>query len=178
MRKKILTIAVLAGVFCSFLPAKTYAIVNKEELTSEDLKPVLSMFHNASSFEDLSENEKIMVLDQSIERKLIVEDAKKRKLQDNKEFKKIVSDFKKRLLIEFWMREKMNAIKVDEKDLKDYFEKHRQDYPKDAKIENIKTKLKKAVKMQKFQILVDETLSEMKKKAKIDFKSGVKVNYK
>ncbi len=175
MKKRIILSVML---FSTYMLASSYAVVNGQKLTDEDIKPILGMFHNANSFDDLNENEKIMVLDQSIERKLIIQNAKDMKLQDRADFKKIVDDFKKRLLIEFWMRQKMDSVKVNDEDIKSYFEKNRDKYPKDAKFDNLKNEIAKAAKMEKFQLLVDETLSKMKKDAKIDFTGGVKVNYK
>ncbi len=178
MKNKVIHTTILTLFLNGYSLASSYAVVNGEKLTDEDIKPILGMFHKAETFDQLNENEKIMVLDQSIERKLIIQNAGEKKFEERDDFKKIVDDFKKRLLIEFWMKQKMQSVKVNDEDIKSFFEKNRDKYPKEAKLEEYENEIKDAVKMEKFQLLVDETLSKMKKDAKIDFTGGVKVNYK
>lgn len=154
----------------SFLKADVYAVVNGEKLTDEDLKPMLSMFYDAKSVADLNENEKKMIIDQGIEKKLILQETVKEKIDQSTEFQKIVNDFSNRLKIEFWMKKQLDTITVSEAELKADFEKNVQKYGKDATFDAVKTQVEQTVKMQKFQVLIDKRLSSLKKEAKIEYK--------
>jgi peptidylprolyl isomerase len=169
MKRKIIMASITAMLSYS-LHAEVYAVVNGEKVTDEDVKPMLQMFMDAKSVDDLNKHEKEMLLDQSIERILIIQEAKKEKLDNDKKFQQIVDDFKKRLLVEFWMKKRLNTIQVSDTEIKEYFEKNRADYPKKTELKNVKDEIREKVKMQKFQILVDEKLSNMKKEAKIEYR--------
>lgn len=170
MRTKLLTTLLALMLSQNMLNANTIAVVNGENLTDEDIKPMLVMFHDAKSINDLNENEKKMIIDQTLEKKLILQQAKKEKVEDNPKFKKIVKSFQERLIVEFWMKEHLEKIKTTDKELEDFLTKNREHYPKDAKLEAFKEDITQKVKMQKFQVLMDAKLSAMKKEAKIEYK--------
>jgi|GEM_PF-3937283 len=177
--KKFIVIAgmtFMMGISC--YAQDVYATVNGEKLTDLDIKPMLKMFDKKNSFSDLNAHEKELILDQSIERKLILQDAKKEKLDTDPKFQQILQDFKNRLMVEFWMKKRLASVQVSDDDIKDYFEKHKDAFAKGTKFEDVKEQLAPRVKMEKFQLLVDETLSNMKKKAKIEFLSDTKLQYK
>jgi hypothetical protein len=169
MKIKIAILSILM-IFSSTLSAKVYAVVNGEKVTDEDVKPMLQMFIDAKSVDDLNKHEKDMLLDQSIERVLIIQAAKKEKIDTDEKFQKVIDDFKNRLLVEFWMKKRLDAIEVTDAEIKEYFEKNKKEYPKDTDFNNVKNEIREKVKMQKFQILVDEKLSNMKKEAKIEYR--------
>jgi hypothetical protein len=169
MKIKIAILSILM-IFSLTLSAKVYAVVNGEKVTDEDVKPMLQMFIDAKSVDDLNKHEKDMLLDQSIERVLIIQAAKKEKIDTDEKFQKVIDDFKNRLLVEFWMKKRLDAIEVSDAEIKEYFEKNRKEYPKDTDLNNVKDEIREKIKMQKFQILVDEKLSNMKKEAKIEYR--------
>jgi peptidylprolyl isomerase len=170
MRTKILTTVLALMLSQNIINAKVIAVVNGENLTDEDVKPMLVMFGDAKTINDLNENEKKMIIDQTLEKKLILQQAKKEKVQENPKFQKIVASFQERLIVEFWMKEHLDKIKTTDKELEEFLTKNREHYPKDAKLETLKDEITKKVKMQKFQVLIDEKLSNMKKEAKIEYK--------
>lgn len=170
MKIKLLSTALALMLSQSILNANVIAVVNGENLTEEDVKPMLVMFENAKSINDLNENEKKMIIDQSLEKKLILQQAKKDKVQDDPKFKKIIASFQERLIVEYWMKNHLEGINVTQKELEAFFTQNRKHYPKEAKLEALKDEITKKVKMQKFQVLIDEKLSNMKKEAKIEYK--------
>lgn len=169
---KIKYIATLLALLlsCSVLNAEVYAVVNGESLTDKDLNPMIGMFHDAKSVADLNENEKKMLIDQGVEKKLILQKATEEKVSDDPEFKDIVADFANRLKVEFWMRREMDKIQVTESQIKEYFERNSDKYSKDIKLESVKGEISEIVKMQQFQKAVDKKLSDMKKEAEIAYK--------
>jgi hypothetical protein len=78
-----------------------------------------------------------------------------------------MNDFKNRLLVDFWMKKKFDSIKVSDDELKKYLEDNKKSYPKGTKLDN---DLRDKAKMSKFQKIIDEKLSIMKKDAKIEYK--------
>jgi hypothetical protein len=179
MMKKSVMIATALLLSCGVLHAeKIYAKVNGEPLGETDIKPMLKMFQKGERLQDLSKDEQELVLDQSIERKLIIQDAKRQKIDQSPKFQEMMQAFKERLLVEFWMQKKLNEIEVGDTDIKTYFENHRGDFAKDAKWKDFKEQLKPKVKMEKFQLEVDQALSKMKKAAKIDFIDQIKLDYR
>jgi peptidylprolyl isomerase len=170
MKTKLLISILTLLLVNSTLNAKVLAVVNGENLTEADVKPMLKMFHDANSYNDLNENEKKMILDQTLEKKLIIQKAKKEKIQDNPKFKSVMEDFQNRLLVEFWMKQKLDTIEVSDKEIKESFEKNRANFPKEGKLEAFKKQITQDIKMKKFQVLIDEKLSNMKKEAKIEYK--------
>ena len=170
MKIKLVTTLLALLLTGSALNAEVYAVVNGENLTDEDTKPMLSMFHDAKSMSDLNENEKKMILDQMVEKKLIIQQAKKDNVESNPEFQNIVNDFKNRLMVEFWMKEKFDSIQVSDNELEEYLKRNKENYPKDATVQQLKNELSQKVQMEKFQLKIDELLSDMKKSAKIEYK--------
>lgn len=169
MHKRLITL-VTAMLITTTLGAKTHAIVNGEPLTDADVKPMLSLIKDAKDFDSLNDNEKKMILDQSIEKKLILQAAKKEKIEESVKFQQVLNDFKNRLMVEYWMRGKFDAITVSDTDINDYFSKHKENLPKDTTLESIKTEIAQKAKMEKFQLLIDQMLSRMKQEAKIEYK--------
>jgi hypothetical protein len=166
MKTKILATALTLLLTQSMLSAKVYAIVNGDNLTDTDIKPMLQMF-GAKSVDELDENKKKVLLDQSIEKKLIAQKAISDKVDQDPEFKRVVKDFRNRLLVDFWMKKKFDNIKVSDDELKKYLEDNKKSYPKGTKLDN---DLRDKAKMSKFQKIIDEKLSIMKKDAKIEYK--------
>ena len=170
MKTKLLTTILALVLSQNVLSANVIAVVNGENMTEEDIKPMLVMFHNAKSIKDLNENEKKMIIDQTLEKKLILQQAKKDKVQDDPKFKKIIANFQERLVVEYWMKNHLENIKATDQELQDFLTKNKEHYPKDATLDAHKEDITKKVKMQKFQVLMDEKLSTMKKEAKVEYK--------
>ncbi|MCH9813262.1 MAG: hypothetical protein K0U47_04890 [Epsilonproteobacteria bacterium] len=169
MKTRVL-LSIFTLLITSQMNAKVHAIVNGENLTDEDIKPMLSMFHDAKSINELNQYEKKMLLDQSIEKKLILQSFKKEKLETSAVFQKVLANFKERLMVEFWMKDRLKTVTVSEEEIKKSFEKNRGQYPKESTLEAVKPQIKEQVRMEKFQLLIDTKLSEMKKKAEIAYK--------
>ncbi len=167
---KFLTIVALALMIEGIAFAKTVATVNGEAITDKDIAPMLKMFPKAKRLEDLNIDEKEMVLDQTVEKKLIVQQARREHLHEDPKFKEVLQEFREKLLLEFWMKRELDSVDVSEEEVKAFFAKNRAHFPKDAKLEDLKAKIEDQVKVEKFRKKIDQKLSEMKKKAKIEYK--------
>ncbi len=154
----------------SLLHAQTYAVVNGEALTDEDLKPMVSMFRNATHIDELDVHERAMLIDQGIEKKLIVQDANRQKLEKDPKFKEALKAFEERLKVEFWMKKHFDTLSISKEEIEAYFKNHKADFPKDATLQEVEAQVSMAAKMEKFQKQTTELLSHMKKTSKIIYR--------
>lgn len=63
-----------------------------------------------------------------VNQELMYLDAKKRNVEETPEFKETLDLFKEDLLKQFAMQEIMSSVKVEEEELKEYFESHKEQY--------------------------------------------------
>ena len=99
-------LALLQGV--SF--AKTYAKVNGAEVTDRDISALMRVMPGVT-FEQLPKEAQTQVINQAIERKLLIEQAKKEKVQNSKEYKDALANAEEDLMLEVWMRKQMEKVK-------------------------------------------------------------------
>ncbi|MDE5602526.1 MAG: peptidyl-prolyl cis-trans isomerase [Helicobacter sp.] len=104
--------------------AKTFAKVNGENITEKDIG-ILMRAMPGISFEQLSQEEKDQVINQAIERRLLIEQSKKDKIQNTKEYKEAVANMQDDLMLEVWMRQKMDKIKVSAAEIKDFYNENK-----------------------------------------------------
>ncbi|MFA7083278.1 MAG: peptidylprolyl isomerase [Arcobacteraceae bacterium] len=129
----------LAALLCAFFlhtsaSANTYAIVNGEEINIDEINYFIKSIDKEGSYVKLSNEDKNLILHQVIEKKLLIQEAKKEKLEDNKEFQKTLMDIKNNLLVEFWMKKKFNSIVVSEKDIETYYNAHLDEFKQEFQL--------------------------------------------
>lgn len=81
--------------------------------------------------------------DELIKREILYEEARKRGLEKSEDFKKRIEEFKKITLINVLLEQEIKSIQqVTEKDAKDYYEKHREDFirPTEVRLSQIVVK--------------------------------------
>ncbi|RDU56738.1 peptidylprolyl isomerase [Helicobacter sp. MIT 99-5507] len=117
---KILLSLGLAGMIIGSLNAKVYAIVNGEEITDKDMLFLQQAMPNVD-FSSLPKEMQDKAVEQAIERKLLTIEAKKGKLEDTKEYKEALEDFKDTMVLELWMRKKVDDIKVSDGEINKYY---------------------------------------------------------
>ena len=85
------------------------------------------------------------IVQQAIERHLLAEKAIKSGIENDSEFKKALAGIKNDLALELWMKKIYSGVKVDEKSIKDYFNKNADKFvkPSRAKARHILLKTKK-----------------------------------
>ncbi len=113
----------------------TLAVVNGKKITDQDVNDALMsatqgrlMQIPASKREQL----KKQFLDEMISKELIYEDAKKKGITNSKEYKdqlnKILSSIKRDLAIRLWQKKEFEAIKISDKDIKNYYNKNKAEF--------------------------------------------------
>ena len=130
--QKILSSLLITGTLAS---AQTLAMVNGTPITQEDVNSALMQATQGRLAQipaDKQQQFRQQVLQQLIQRELVFEDAKKSGILKSPEFKsefqKIQEKIKKDLAIQLWQKKQLQNIKVSEKELRDYYNKNKQQF--------------------------------------------------
>jgi len=137
---KIVGSLVAAGLlFALNLDAKNIAKVEGKTITTEDVAEFLQAIPGAGSFDSLNKEMQDKIIDQVIEKELLIKNAKKDGIEKNKSYKENLEKIKDNLALEIWMKEEMDKISVSEDDAKKYFEENKEKFktPKQVKARHI-----------------------------------------
>ena len=130
--KKIITTTSLCGLlFSSTLLAeplnKVYATVNGETITSSDIALILK--DPKINFDLLPKENQTVVLNQIIDSKILAAEALKSDIIKSDAFKKQLEDtmklIKQDLALQMWLGKMSREIKVNDKDLEDFYNKNK-----------------------------------------------------
>ena len=144
--KKIIFVYII--VF-SIIQAETkLAKVGNKIITIKSINQYLQIAAPGVKYSNLSVQEKKLVLKQMIDRNLILELAKKDKIQKTKKFKKEFSFIKQNFTIDFLMRERASSIKIPLKTVQEYFKNNKNNFIQPAQylVSHILVKTKKEAK--------------------------------
>ncbi|MCI5968066.1 peptidylprolyl isomerase [Helicobacter sp.] len=137
--KKILVSSVIAFALlqnASF--AKTYAQVNGSDVTDKDIAALMRAMPGVA-FDQLPQEAKTQIINQAIERKLLIEQAKKEKIQDSKEYKEAITNIEDDLMLEVWMRKQMDKVKIPESEITKFYNENKSKFaqPETVKVSHI-----------------------------------------
>ena len=103
--------------------SKVLAVVGTKAITEEDVqKALMQMGQRAAQYNN--PQGKKLLLDQLINKELILMDAKKNLLEHDAEFKKELENLKRELLANFYVEKMMRDVKVQESDVKKFFDEN------------------------------------------------------
>ena len=123
--KKVLVGSVFAFVLLQNVGfAKTYAIVNGSEITERDIA-VLMRAMPGVAFEQLPEDVKAQVIDQAIERRLLISQAKKEKIQNSKEYKEAIASVEEDLALDVWIRKKIDKLRISDSEITKFYDENK-----------------------------------------------------
>ncbi len=133
--KAITKVAVAALMTSSLSFAATLATVDGAKVTDEDVTNALMQATQGRLAQvppQKQEQLKKQFLDELIAKEVIYKDAQKKGVTDSKEYKKqlekIIASIKKDLAVKLWQKRLFDSIKVSEKELKDYYNKNKQEF--------------------------------------------------
>lgn len=121
--KKILLSGIAAAVLGVSLNATVFATVNGEDVVDQDIAVLMRAMQGAK-FEDLPSDAKQKIVEQAVERKLLTAEANKSGVEKDKEYQEALKRIKGDLALEMWMKKIYDGVKVDAKDVKDYYDKN------------------------------------------------------
>ncbi len=144
MKRIVLATAVATALFTSALSAKTYATVNGQPVTDQDIQAIIQVIPGAK-FDKLTKEQQKKIVEQAVEKKLLAEKAIASGIEKSPEYQKTLDTMKKELALEMWMKKQFESVKVSDKEMKDFYNKNIQMFkqPAQAKARHILLKSKK-----------------------------------
>jgi parvulin-like peptidyl-prolyl isomerase len=127
MRKIVYQVLLSIGLL-----AQTLAVVNGEKVTNEDLSMLLKQMR--INYDSLNPQQKKQIINQLVDRKLLIINAQKKGTYKTKEFKKALEKIKGDLALEIWMQKELQKIKISDKELKVFYNKNRYRYTQKAQV--------------------------------------------
>jgi len=129
---KFISAVLMVGTMAS---AQTLVTVNGKSITQEDVDREL-MQATQGRFNQLPADRQAIfrqqVLQQLVGKELIYGDAKKSGITNSQEYKdeykKLEERMKKELAIQVWQKKVLDGIKISEKELKDYYNKNKEEF--------------------------------------------------
>lgn len=118
-----------------------------------------------------TESGKKTYLDTLVTRKLLLREAKKEKIESDKDFQEKLDEIKDQLLMESLLKKKLSMDgKMTDEDLKKYYEAHKEEFKKDGEIStrHILVKTQDEAKQIMAQIQKGEDFAELARKYSID----------
>ena len=142
--KKMVFGSLVAMILGVSLNATVYATVNGYDIKDQDIKVLMRSIPGAT-FEKLPAATQKKIVQQAIERHLLAKKAIKSGIENDAGYKKALEGIKADLALELWMKKEYASVKVDEKSVKDYFNKNSSKFikPSRAKARHILVKTKK-----------------------------------
>ena len=98
--------------------------MNGKEITKQDAENFVVTNIPGAHFTFLSDIEKRSIVEQMVDRKLFIEDAKRVHIEKNPEFQKALSKVRDNLMLDYWMKEKAEEIVISDEDAKAYYDKN------------------------------------------------------
>jgi peptidyl-prolyl cis-trans isomerase C len=121
--KKVILSSIAAAVLGVSLNATVFATVNGEDVNDQDIAVLMRAMQGAK-FEELPADAKQKIVEQAVERKLLTTEALKSGVEKEKDYAEALKKIKADLALEVWMKKIFDAVKVDPKDVKDYYDKN------------------------------------------------------
>ncbi len=195
--KKFLFPAVLSLAAAVTLNAAVVATVDGDAINDSDISALLSAAMPGFDASKLQPNEKKRIIDDLINRKLLLKDAKATGIEKDVDYIKAVKAAQEGIAVELYMRKLFDGIKVSDSDLRDFYNKNKasMNQPAQARARHIlvedektandiiaqlknlkgealqaKPEIEQAVKMEKFQAAVRQKSEALRQKAKIEYK--------
>ncbi len=115
-----MVVAVLIG---GYIHAKTFAIVDGVEITDKDIAMILRAMPGAT-YDKLPEEVQKQVLNQAIEQRLLINQAKKDGVQNSDDFKNALKEAQDELVLGVWMKQELDKITISNSEAKDFYSKN------------------------------------------------------
>jgi len=110
------------------------AIVNGENITQKDVDVFVVKSIPGATFSSLTDRQKRLVVNQMIDRKLFLEDAKKIKIEQSDEYQESLKKLKENLMLDYWMKLKVEEINIAEDEVKRYYLKNTEKFTNPASV--------------------------------------------
>ena len=150
---------------------KVLVTIDKDSITTDEFNKELDKIPMNMKMMVASESGKKSYLDRLIIKKLLMREATKSNIENEKEFQARLADIKEQLVIESLLKKKLNAdAKLTDEELKKYYEANKEKFKKEKEINtrHILLKTEEEAKQIKEKLLSGEDFAELAKKYSID----------
>lgn len=136
MKLKVLIAATLLSTILTVnTQAKNLAIVNGEPITEKDMERAISTLPYQLQGLVRSDPElKKKLLNKLIEEKLLLQEMRKSNIKPDDEINEKVSRYRDALLLEKFLNEKLSNVTVSETEIREYYEKNKDEFKEGEKI--------------------------------------------
>jgi len=110
------------------------ATVNGVHITQKELNKFVIAQLPGVNFSLLTYKQKQNVINKIIDSKLFLEDAKKMEIDKNPEFIEALKKEKEKLMLDFWMKEKVEEIVISDKEAKTYYRNNHKKFNQPASV--------------------------------------------
>jgi parvulin-like peptidyl-prolyl isomerase len=110
------------------------ATVNGEDITTQDAEIFLANSKPGAHFKFLTKKEKKSVVEQLIDRKLYMEYAKREHIENSSAFKKAFARMREKLMVDYWMKEKVEKIVISDREAKEHYQKNLTNFYRPASV--------------------------------------------
>lgn len=133
--KKIFYIFLFFSLFISLSwSSEVLAVVNGENITKKDVNEFVINSIPGANYNGLNQEQKKAVVNQMVERKLFLEDAKRMNIEQAVEYQEALRKLKENLILDYWMKVKVEEIAILEKDVKQYYKNNHEKFVKPASV--------------------------------------------
>lgn len=110
------------------------ATVNGVKVTTDDANRFMRAVAPGKTFDAVDEKTKKAIIDRLVERELFFEAAQKAGVDKEDAFKKALNIAKKELMINQWMKDKLDSVVVSDSEAKEFYEKNKDKFTKPAQV--------------------------------------------
>ena len=132
--KKILLSTALSLAAAISLNAAVYATVNGQEVTDKDIAMLMQSMPQQVNFTTLPPDIQKQIVDQAVERKLLLAQAKKDGVEKDPQYTEALNQVKDEIILEIWMKKAYDEAKVAEAKIKEYYDKNADQFMREARV--------------------------------------------
>lgn len=147
------------------------ATVDGEKITTKEFAQALDKIPMNMKMIVATESGKKSYLDNLIVKKLLLREAKKDKIDSDKDFQERLADIREQLLIESVLKKRISADpQLSDEELKKYYDAHKEEFKKDTEIatRHILVKTEQEAKQIQSRLAKGEDFAELAKKYSIE----------
>lgn len=110
------------------------AVVNGKSINQKDVNEFVVKSIPGATFNSLTPSQKKSVVNQMVDRKLFIEDAKKMQIQKSAEYQAALQKLKENLMLDYWMKIKVEEIPITEDEAKQSYLDNIEKFSKPASV--------------------------------------------
>jgi parvulin-like peptidyl-prolyl isomerase len=127
---KILLISLLSTL--TLISSEIVAQVNGKKITRNDIDTFIAKSIPGARYSSMSFKQKRKVVDQLVDRALYIEVAKQEGIENDIAYQTALIKVQENLMLDIWMKKRLDAILIDEREIRDYYQKHTHKFYQEA----------------------------------------------